>query len=80
MCALSSFEEVEGGSPLLEQGFSLVTSFQRAILNKQTCLFSKMEDRKVKQVLSGGWHQWERGGYKERVKEGEHGGILYTHK
>jgi chitinase len=29
--------------------------------------FSKMEDRKVKQVLSGGWHQWEGGGYKERV-------------
>jgi hypothetical protein len=22
---------------------------------------------KVKHVLSGGWHQWEGGGYKERV-------------
>jgi hypothetical protein len=32
------------------------------ILNKQKCLFSKMESRKVKQVLSGCW-----GGYKERV-------------
>jgi hypothetical protein len=30
-----------------------------AILSKQKCLFSKTEDRKVKQVLSGGWHQWE---------------------
>jgi hypothetical protein len=26
---------------------------------KQKCLFSKAEDRKVKQVLTGGWHQWE---------------------
>jgi hypothetical protein len=29
--------------------------------------FSKMEDRKAKQVLSEGWYQWERGRYKERV-------------
>jgi hypothetical protein len=38
------------------------------ILNKQKYLFfsSKIEDRKVKQVLSSGWHQWEQGGYKER--------------
>jgi hypothetical protein len=28
-----------------------------------------MEDRKVNQVLTGGWHQWEKGGYKERVQE-----------
>jgi hypothetical protein len=34
---------------------------------KQKCLFTKMEDRKVKQVLSGGWYRWEEGGYKERV-------------
>jgi hypothetical protein len=27
----------------------------------------KPENRKVKRVLSGGWHQWEEGGYKERV-------------
>jgi hypothetical protein len=33
-----------------------------------------MENRKVKQVLSGGWYQWEGGGYKERVQEGEYGG------
>jgi hypothetical protein len=33
----------------------------------QKCLFIKMNDRKVKQVLSGGWYQWEGGGYKERV-------------
>jgi hypothetical protein len=39
----------------------------RTILNKQKCLFSKMEDRKVKQALSRGWYRWEGGGYKERV-------------
>jgi hypothetical protein len=27
------------------------------ILNKQKYLFSKTENRKVKQILSGGWHQ-----------------------
>jgi hypothetical protein len=26
---------------------------------KQKCLFSKTENRKVKQVLSGVWYQWE---------------------
>jgi hypothetical protein len=36
-------------------------------LNKQKCLFSKTENRKVKQVPSGGWYQWEEGGYKEKV-------------
>jgi hypothetical protein len=30
-------------------------------------LISKMENRKVKQILSGGCLQWERGGYKEKV-------------
>jgi hypothetical protein len=29
----------------------------RAILNEIT-FFSEMENRKVKQVLSGGWYQW----------------------
>jgi hypothetical protein len=38
-----------------------------AILNKQKCLHFKMEDRKVKQVLSGDWCQWKGGKYKERV-------------
>jgi hypothetical protein len=28
------------------------------ILNEQKYLFSKTEDRKVKQVLSGGWYTW----------------------
>jgi chitinase len=38
-----------------------------------------VEDRKVKQVLCGGWHQWEGGGYKDRVKEGEYdGNITYS--
>jgi hypothetical protein len=28
---------------------------------------------------AGGWYQWEGGGYKERVKEGEYGAnIEYT--
>jgi hypothetical protein len=37
-----------------------------------------MKDRKVKQFLSGGWYKRERGGHKERVKEGKCGGhILY---
>jgi hypothetical protein len=35
-----------------------------AILNKQKCLFSKM-DKKVKQVLPVGWYQWEGEEYKE---------------
>jgi hypothetical protein len=35
--------------------------------------FSKTEDRKVKQLLSRGWYQWEGGGDKERVQEGEYG-------
>jgi chitinase len=42
-------------------------------------LFKKMENRKAKQVLSGGWHQWKGRGHKERGKEGKHGGILCTH-
>jgi hypothetical protein len=29
--------------------------------------FSKMENKKIKQVLSGSWYQWEGEGYKERV-------------
>jgi hypothetical protein len=39
---------------------------------KQTELsFSKTKVRKLKRVFSEGWYQWEGGGYKERVKEGE---------
>jgi hypothetical protein len=34
---------------------------------KQKCLFLKMEDGKIKQVLSWGWYQWEGAGYKEKV-------------
>jgi hypothetical protein len=38
-----------------------------------------MKDRKVKQVLSGGWYQQDRGKHKGRVKEGEYGGcIMYS--
>jgi hypothetical protein len=40
-----------------------------AVLNKQKRLFCKM-NKKVKQVLSGGWYQWEGIGYREGVKEG----------
>jgi hypothetical protein len=37
---------------------------------KQKCLFSKTENRKVKQFLTGqwvGWNQWEGGGCRARV-------------
>jgi hypothetical protein len=37
-----------------------------AILNKEKGFFSKMDNRKVKQVLSGDWYQWEVVGYKKR--------------
>jgi hypothetical protein len=30
---------------------------------------SPCKNRKIKQVLTGGWYQWEAGGYKENVKE-----------
>jgi hypothetical protein len=33
-----------------------------------------MQDRKVKQVLSGSGYQWERGRHKERVKEDQYDG------
>jgi hypothetical protein len=36
------------------------------ILNKQKCLFSKTENRKTKQILSGSWYWWEGRGYKEK--------------
>jgi hypothetical protein len=40
---------------------------------------SKMETRKVKQVLFGDWYQWEGEEYKERVKEAEcSGNIMYS--
>jgi hypothetical protein len=29
--------------------------------------------QKAKQILSGGWYQWEGGGHKERVEEDEYG-------
>jgi hypothetical protein len=32
-----------------------------------------MEDRKVRQILFGGWYQWEGGEYEERVCESEYG-------
>jgi hypothetical protein len=37
-----------------------------------------MENRKVKQALSGSWYQWEEGQCKERKKEAEcSGNIMY---
>jgi hypothetical protein len=32
----------------------------------------------VKWVLSGSWYQWERKGYRERVKESEYGANMYS--
>jgi hypothetical protein len=41
--------------------------------------FSKVEERKVKQVLSGGQYQLEGGGFKERMEESEYGRtIMYS--
>jgi hypothetical protein len=38
-----------------------------------------MEDKKIKQILSGGWYQWEGGEYKERMKEdGYRENIMYS--
>jgi hypothetical protein len=42
-------------------------TFCIAILNKNA-FFEKMENRKVKEVLSGSQYQWEGGGYKEMIK------------
>jgi chitinase len=41
--------------------------------------FTKMQTRKAKQVLSGGWHQWEGGGYKEGYRRVNMAEILGTH-
>jgi hypothetical protein len=38
---------------------------------KPKCLFAKMKNKKIKQVMPGCSYQWEQGGYKERVKEAE---------
>jgi hypothetical protein len=38
-----------------------------------------MENKKIKQVLPSGWSQWEWGGYKEKVQEGNMVKILCTH-
>jgi hypothetical protein len=36
-------------------------------IKREFIFLSKAENRKAKQVLSGGCYQWERGGHKERV-------------
>jgi hypothetical protein len=43
-----------------------------ALLNKQKYHLKKMENRKAKQVQYEGWYQWEEGGDRERVQEGEY--------
>jgi hypothetical protein len=45
-------------------------------LNNKNVFFSKTNDRKLKAVLSGDWYQWEEGGYKKRVKEGEYVNVV----
>jgi hypothetical protein len=51
----------------------------RAILNKQKWLLSKIENRKIKQFLSGSWYQWEGGRYKEMVMEAKcSGNNMYS--
>jgi hypothetical protein len=40
--------------------------------------FSKTKGRQVKWIPSGGWYQWEGGGYRKVAKEGEYGrNIMY---
>jgi hypothetical protein len=42
--------------------------------------FSKIENRKVKHILSGGWYQWEGERHKESLKEAEHSeNIMYSY-
>jgi hypothetical protein len=55
---------------LFPHHFPTPTAAYIAILNKQKCLFSTIKGKEVKQVLCGDWYQWDRGGYKEKVKEG----------
>jgi hypothetical protein len=40
--------------------------------------FFRNEGQEGKTGLSGGWCQWERGGDKEKVKEGECGGHIMS--
>jgi hypothetical protein len=54
----------------------------RAIVNKNVwfCfVFSKIENRKIKQILSGGWYQCKRIGCKERCRRVNAVEILCTH-
>jgi hypothetical protein len=38
-----------------------------------------MKNWKVNQVLSESWHQWEGGGYQERMEDRDYGGnIMYS--
>jgi hypothetical protein len=46
----------------------------------QNILLQEILLRRVKWVFSRGGCQWDRGGHKERVNEGEYGGcILYSY-
>jgi hypothetical protein len=53
-----------------------------AILNKQIYHFfssTKLENKRVEQVLSRGWYQWEGGESGKRVRESEYGAnTVYT--
>jgi hypothetical protein len=41
------------------------------------CFFSKTENRKVKQVLFGGWYQWEEEDISRRVNVVEYYVLMY---
>jgi hypothetical protein len=49
------------------------------MLNKQKCLLSKTKDWKVKQVLSGGWYQWQGEDKRKRCRRLNMVDILGTH-
>jgi hypothetical protein len=60
----------------MSQGNSLYSSLKQ---QQQKSLFFKNEEQEGKTVSVWGLAPVGRGGYKERVKEGECGGILCTH-
>jgi hypothetical protein len=51
---------------------------RRILVYHGNFFFQKLKGRKVNQVLSESGYQWDRGSYKERVKDSEYGeSILY---
>jgi hypothetical protein len=45
---------------------------------KQRCHFFKNREQEGKRSSVCGWQQWEGGGYKKNIQEGEYGGNKYS--